>query len=499
MGAPRAALRAPVGWPSVDVAQHFRTILENWWKALIVAIAAAVVTYFVRVGRPAQYGAASLVRVDAASIANVADPTALDTVTTTYAQLAGSDDVLSDAIRRSNLRIDLAAAKKRIHIVAGLGLGVMLITGTGPSPRDAGALVQGETNALVAAVRAQQAGTVQSDLASVDSDIARLTRQLAALSPGDPARRRLTSQLDAAVASRAGRTSLASDAMEVLTPAIAGPQRVSPKPARDALFAFVLAFLLASELFVVRDTRRDRFSGTDEETVTRDLGLPVLARIPRGSDAATLEAFRVLRTNLMFLEGAGRPRTVAIVSASPDAGKTFVAVHLAEAMASLDDRVVLVDADLRRPAVHERLGIERAPGLVAVLEGADIASALRRAPGGSSLRVLPSGVAVGDPSGLLGARAFRQVLDDLRTMRLVVVDTPPAEALADTLTIASQCDAALFVLDMKTSRKRAVLASIESLRRAGANVVGVVVNRAPVSRQLVDLPIRRPLARHQTA
>jgi capsular exopolysaccharide synthesis family protein len=483
----------------VDVAQHFRTILENWWKALLVALAAAVVVYYVRSGRPVTYQAASLVRVVAGSTVNAYDPTSLDTVTSTYGELAKSDNVLAAGIALSKLPIDVPAARKRVSITPGLGLGVILIKGTGPSSKDAGALVSGTTRAFIAAVKAQQAATQNADLAVIDAEMQTLRNQVARLAPGDPNRSLLTAELNAAEAQRANRQSMPTDTLDVLVPTLGGGVPISPVPRRDAEFTFVLAFLLAAELFVARAARRDRFSATDEATITRDLGLPVLARIPKGTGTETLEAFRVLRTNLMFLEGAGRPRTVAIVSSSPDAGKTFVAVHLAEAMASLDDRVVLVDADLRRPAVHERLGVDRTPGLVAVLEGADVATALRRAPGGGPLRVLPSGVAVGDPSGLLGARAFRQVLDDLRTMRLVVVDTPPAESLADTLTIASQCDAALFVLDMKTSRKRAVLSSIDALRRAGANVVGVVVNRAPASRPLVELASHRPLARSRTA
>src|SRR5205085_630742 len=91
--------------------------------------------------------------------------------------------------------------------------------------------------------------------------------------------------------------------------------------------------------------------------VTTVAGLQVLARIPEGTGTDTVEAFRVLRTNLMFLEGAGKPRTLAVVSANQGAGKTFVAVQLAQAVAAIDERVVLIDADLRKPTVHDRLGV----------------------------------------------------------------------------------------------------------------------------------------------
>ena len=87
-----------------------------------------------------------------------------------------------------------------------------------------------------------------------------------------------------------------------------------------------------------------------------------------------------------------------------------------------------------------------------------------------------------DASGMLGARSFRHVLDALRAVRLVIVDTPPAGLFSDALAVASQCDATIFVLDVKTSRRRAVRQSVEQLERAGANLVGVVINRATVQK-----------------
>ena len=92
-----------------------------------------------------------------------------------------------------------------------------------------------------------------------------------------------------------------------------------------------------------------------------------------------------------------------------------------------------------------------------------------------------------DASGVLGARPFRHVLDSLRAVRLVVVDTPPAAMFADAMAVASQCDATIFVLDVKTSRRRQVRQTLEALERAGANLVGVVVNRAGVAAPLVVL------------
>ena len=126
------------------------------------------------------------------------------------------------------------------------------------------------------------------------------------------------------------------------------------------MLGFLVALVVVSELTVLAHFTGDRFSGNEDSAEVASLtGLPILAKVPRGEGIEVVEAYRVLRTNLMVLEGAGKPRTVAIVSANQAAGKTFTAVHLADSASALDEKVVLIDADLRKPTVHERA--RRAP------------------------------------------------------------------------------------------------------------------------------------------
>jgi capsular exopolysaccharide synthesis family protein len=209
----------------------------------------------------------------------------------------------------------------------------------------------------------------------------------------------------------------------------------------------------------------------------------VLAMIPRGRGPDVVEAFRTLRTNLLFLEGAGRPRTVALVSPNPGAGKSFCAIHLAESAVAVDAEVVLVDADLRRPVIHSRVRVPREPGLSDALRGGDMYRAIHCVEGIPNLKVMPSGSPVSDTVGVLGGRAFRGVLDALDTAELVVVDTPPGAVYADALAVSAQCDATLLVLDAKTTRRRAARLMIESLERTGATLIGVVMNNSSFSRR----------------
>ncbi len=449
-----------------------------------MAVLVAATVYVADASRAKQYAATAELQVTSGR-ASVGQASNDDTnfLTATYSTLGQSLPVVATAVGNSKLTLDASTARSRISVSQEGSTGFLQVRATGPSPSDAAALARGESLALTDAVRNQQDAAKLADEAPLQASIAKTTAQLATLPSNSPQVPALQQALQTAITAIAQRDAQPSNRIDIVSPAVASSTPVSPRPLRDSLLALAVAFVIVSELWVVVRALGDRFSSTDDSAdIMKLAGLPVLARIPKGSDADTVEAFRILRTNLMFLEGAGKPRTLAVVSANPDAGKTFVSIHLAESAAALDEKVVLIDADLRKPAVHERLGVVRAPGLSAVLQGADIASTLRRASSSPFLRILPSGAPVSDPSGVLGARAFRQVLDGLRAVRLVVVDTPPGALFADAMAVASQCDATIFVLDMKTSRKRAVKATIESLERGGANIVGIVVNRAATPR-----------------
>ncbi len=258
---------------------------------------------------------------------------------------------------------------------------------------------------------------------------------------------------------------------------------ISPTPTRDAVLAFLVAAVVSAESFVVVRALSDRVSkATDVGTITDLTGLPVLALVPHGRGPEVVEAFRTLRTNLMFLEGAGQPRTIALLSPNAGAGKSFCAIRLAESAIAVDAQVVLVDADLRRPVLHTRLRVNREPGLTDVLRGTPLEKAVHNVDSFQNLRVLPSGAAVSDTVGALGGRALLEVLEALDDAELVVVDTPPGE-YADALAVAAQCDAALLVLDSQTTRRRATKQFLEALDRTGAALIGVILNNAPGSKR----------------
>ena len=267
------------------------------------------------------------------------------------------------------------------------------------------------------------------------------------------------------------------DRLEIVAPARAGSDPVAPTPARDAFLTFLAGLIAFSLVAVAVEGLSDRFSTERPgEEATRITGLPILAEIPRTAGAEVVEAFRTLRTSLMFMTTSERLRTLAIVSVDPGTGKTFVSLNLAREAAGLEVPVVLIDGDLRRPVIHDRLGIPRSPGLTEALTSPshdDLPGHLVE----GWLRVLPSGAPVADPAGLFGGRNFREALDAMTWAELVVVDTPAGGLFADALAIASQCDATILVIDTQTSRRRSVRRLVEALRHVAAQPIGIVLNR----------------------
>ncbi len=239
------------------------------------------------------------------------------------------------------------------------------------------------------------------------------------------------------------------------------------------------------------------------EQVTALTGRPVVAtlgvddtrgrRVVVESDphSPQAEEYRQLRTNLQFLAvggraadggGAGR-QVIAVTSSLAGEGKSTVAVNLAVALAETSSRVLLVDADLRRPSVASRLGLEGAAGLTTVLLGeADVADVVQ-GWGRTGLDVLPSGILPPNPTELLASPAMHRLLDDVRgRYDHVVVDCPPLLPVADGTVLATLVDGTLLLANATRVRRHQLAESVRSLGRVSAPVLGVVLNQVHRSR-----------------
>jgi non-specific protein-tyrosine kinase len=201
----------------------------------------------------------------------------------------------------------------------------------------------------------------------------------------------------------------------------------------------------------------------------------VVAKYPR---SPLSEAYRVLRTNLQY--SAGRPlRTLIVTSSSPLEGKSVTASNLAMALAQSGQRVILVDADIRRPTQQDIFELDNDVGLSNFLECRDMRLAdVLQTVSGSDLNVVTSGPAPDNPSELLGSRRMGDLVESLLEYADVAVfDSPPVMAVADAAILASRLDGVLLVVNAGTTRRGAARQSKESLEAVGAHLLGVVLNR----------------------
>lgn len=192
-----------------------------------------------------------------------------------------------------------------------------------------------------------------------------------------------------------------------------------------------------------------------------------------------LEAFRSLNANLNFL-GTNKPiRAVTISSAAPGDGKSTVATYLAQAAAAMGQRVLLVDADLRRPQVHSIMRLENKRGFSdAIGREFPLRDAIQQSPWEKNLFVLPSGRIPPDPTRLLSSRKAQRIMDKLQSVfDLVIYDAPPLLGIADSTLLSKRTDGIVLVIGMDKTNRNAVNEAFTNLRMAGSTVLGTVANR----------------------
>jgi polysaccharide biosynthesis transport protein len=232
-----------------------------------------------------------------------------------------------------------------------------------------------------------------------------------------------------------------------------------------------------------------------EDDVVRATGLPVLGCIPvvaplPGRDAGeptsflvdgpsyplAMEACRSVRTSIEFQNSDRAPRTVLVASPGAGEGKSTVLYNLAWAFWETGRRMLVIDADLRRPSLHRCFQIANEIGLVDTLRrGSEEVEANRTVKDGFSF--LPSGIEPTNPGALLSSRNMRRLLEMGRERHdMIIIDSPPVLAVSDNMALSSQVDAIVLVVRSGVTRRRNLVRAKQQLDKVRARIVGVVVN-----------------------
>jgi capsular exopolysaccharide synthesis family protein len=256
---------------------------------------------------------------------------------------------------------------------------------------------------------------------------------------------------------------------------------VRPQKARIALMALAAGLVLGVGLVLGRDW----FDNTikDPEEIERYLHLDLVAAVPRFGEAErhfATEAYQSLRTALLFARREDTGQVVLITGTAPQEGKTTTLVNIAQLLAASGEPTVVMDCDLRRAQLHGRLGLPREPGLTDHFVQHLPLDALLRPTAVPNLFVLPAGALPPNPPALLARKGMHELLEELRRrFAWVLVDSPPLASVTDALLLARQADTTVFVVLHNAVDKRLVKRSVAALKKAGAHVLGVVLNAVP--------------------
>ena len=297
-----------------------------------------------------------------------------------------------------------------------------------------------------------------------------------------------------------------SDTSRIVNIARVPTSPVEPDIPRNLAFALVLgltsgvglAFLLEGFDNTVRTTEQAQMIS----------GLPSLGMIPMGSRTARgegassnrlalatsneavelvtqvrpqsqmAESYRALRTSLLLSNLGAPPRVIMITSALPQEGKTTTSINCAIALAQKDVRVLLIDADLRRPSIHKKLGMGPRSGLSNILTGgATWQQTVTVSPTVPNLSVLPAGTPPPNPAELLASSNMRDMLEELRgQFDHIVIDTPPTLSVTDAVVLSPRADAIVLVIRSGQTKKEALRRSRDILMQVNAKVSGVLLN-----------------------
>ncbi len=203
----------------------------------------------------------------------------------------------------------------------------------------------------------------------------------------------------------------------------------------------------------------------------------------KGSKSVVAEAYRVLRTNIMYASIDKKIKTIAVTSSGPAEGKSSTVANFAIALAHAGSRVLIIDSDLRKPRIHKIFGISNRVGLTnIVVEDLDWKENVHTLEELPELSIIPSGPIPPNPSELCGSAKMKNFINSIKEeFDYVIIDTPPSGVVTDGTLVASYVDGTILVVASGNVEIEAVKRTKNLLNNVNANILGVVLNKIPVN------------------
>ena len=432
--------------------------------------------------------------------------------TTTAASLLTEPSLLQQVITSLHLQTTPDVLVKSVSAVAESNTELVDVTVSDPSPTRAAEIANALMKAYVTQVSRANAQQIKQSGAEIQAQInswqAKLSQDESALAAASRAGADPTPARDAIATDEQELSALASDLTSIdasqattLDAVSIGELAVAPnKPASPNVLLNTVAGALVALLLVTGFAYLREFLGQGLKTaedVRERLGLPCLGVVPRfrhipsdgklhtanqRHDEAVREAYRRLRINLLFATPDADLRSVVITSVRAGEGKTCTAANLAVALATAERRVLLVDADLRKPDQHRLFQTSLEGGLSELILKTPTVAHVQlngfRSTQFDNLSLLTSGTVPPNPSELLASKRATALFRSIGPEQdIIVIDTAPAGLVTDPLSIAAAASATILVIEAGKTKASEASRTIGAIREVGGNVIGVVLNK----------------------
>jgi polysaccharide biosynthesis transport protein len=475
------------------LSRNVRRVLRQWPLVAICAVLASVAAYTVSSSEAKQYKATATIEVDAPDVlaqlngeSNVttSDAAALDAAT--ISALITEPTILERASTALRGRLSPAALSSALQVAVGTDDNLVTVSATTTSAALSATVANTTATTFVNARR----GRTIADDSQAETDLKLQLRSLGVGGASSPLGQLIGQRLRAVEAISAGGGG--SDVSIVQT-AQAPSAAVSPRPKRLAIVGLVLGLLLGLAFVSVRARFDDRIREPQE---FEDLWpLPLVGTIPSAGKlrdagrtvppAGILEAFGSARATLRYLHVGGDIKTLVVTSAGTGEGKTTSSWQLAVAAAVAESRVLVIEADLRKPNMANMLGVHPTAGLTEMLAGlkgldettigaVKFGDAARGISG--SVDVIFAGTVPPSPVALLERGRLQELLEVVRDLYdVIIIDTPPT-VVGDALVLAGQADGVLVVARCREPTRRSFARLKEQLEGTGTPIVGMLIN-----------------------
>jgi non-specific protein-tyrosine kinase len=496
---------------SIDIRQYLALFWQWAWLIALVTVLAGLVSFLVSQRMTPVYSAATTLYINEAPSTKATDYNSIITserISGTYSKMITTRPILEEVATRTGVTVEYLDGRITVSPIRDTTL--IQITVKSSDPNLAAQIANELANVFSDRVIQIQEERFTVSKESLQEQITNMEAQI------DDVTSALVIEKDAGVRAsletkltqyraiysnlilsyeqiRLSEAQTISTVMQV-DPAVVPTKPISPQVLRNTALAAMVGLMLAVGVIFLIEALDDTLK--TPEDVKKALGLPVLGIIAKHESeegkpitnttprSPVSEAFRSLRTNIQYT-AVDRPiETILVTSSDPKEGKTTVVTNLGVVFAQMGKKVTLIDADLRKPSLHRKVGLQNRTGLTSLfVRSMETLELIVQKTIVANLNVITSGELPPNPSELLGSKRMQTILENLKeSSDMIIIDSPPALAVTDSLVLVPFVDAVLLVIKPGFTKSKSALLIVEQFKRSNANLIGVVLNELDLGR-----------------